>query len=286
MTHIDLHTHTTFSDGTLTPSELVCFAEKIGLTAIAITDHDSVAALPIALQKVRNLKIKLITGIEISAAYPQGFKNNTGTIILSPKHAIHILGYKIDFNNLYLEEKIEQLKQSRNKRNQKIINKLQELGFNICLEEVQQESKGQIVGRLHIANVLSQKGYFPSAKEAFKRYLGDNGLAYFSKEIFTPQEAIEIITRAGGIPCLAHPWLIKRKLSLKELEAIIDDLIKSGLKGIESYYPLYTKQQQECLLSLAKTKNLIVVGGSDFHGKNKDIQLGQAQVPEDILEQL
>jgi len=282
---VDMHIHTTCSDGTFSPSRLITYAKNLGLSAISITDHDTVAAYPYALQIGHVEELRIIPGVEITTAYQEGLKDHFGIEILSSDDELHILGYKIDFHNLLLLNTLKKIRQAKDKRNGLIITKLQELGFDIELKEARKKAQCQAFGQLHIAKLLVEKRYFNTKQDVFSFLFNDEGKASFSKKKIKPEAAIEIITRAGGIPCLAHPGLIKKGIKQNELEIIIDNLINSGLQGIEAYYSLYDEKQQKWLLSLAKAKNLIVVGGSDFHGKNKDIQLGQAQVPEDILEQ-
>ena len=267
MPYIDLHTHSTHSDGTLTPSEIVQLAKDVGLQAVSITDHDTLSGNQEALDKGNELGLQVLTGIEISVKYEV--------------YSTHILGYNVDINNPKLLNMLERMQGSRNNRNPIIIEKLQKLGFTIDYAEVLQIAKGEVVGRPHIATVLTNKGFTKSNDEAFSKYLYDGGPAYAEKEILGPEEAFQTITQAGGIPCLAHPWFLKRNIQLPELEVIITQLITLGLKGIEAYYgDMPHKLYTEPLLALTKNHNLIITGGSDYHGANRPgIKLGCAKVP-------
>ena len=273
MPYIDLHTHTTASDGTCSPTELVHLAKEKGLTAIAITDHDTVVGNTEGIVTGKELGITVIPGVEISAKYHD--------------YTMHILGYGFDSQNRPLLALLDRLKDSRHQRNPQIITKLHQLGVAITYDDVLAQAKGETVGRPHIASAMVRKGMVRTIDDAFKRYLYDGGPAYVPKEIITPEEAFSIIIHAGGIPCLAHPWLLKRGITIGEIEQVVQAMIPLGLKGIEAYYGKSTPHQGSLLQKLADKYQLIVVGGSDFHGANRpDIKLGQAKVPVELLSAL
>ncbi|MFC1478642.1 PHP domain-containing protein [Candidatus Margulisiibacteriota bacterium] len=280
MAFIDLHIHSKCSDGTYSAADIVHLAKTKGLEAIAITDHDAVCGNPMALAAGKELGITIIPGIEISVKYEN--------------YPMHILGYCIDSENPLLLDMIDRLQGSRNQRNPKIITKLQELGFDITYEEVLANVCGKVAGRPHIAMTMVQKGMVASINEAFRKYLHDGGPAYVPKEIISPEEAFSVIKQAGGVSCLAHPWTLKYNISQDELTKIVEEMVSAGLQGIEVYYGRGTaighryshKEQVRFLLGLAKEYKLIVTGGSDFHGDNRpDIELGQANVPAELLKQ-
>ncbi|MCP4714546.1 MAG: PHP domain-containing protein, partial [Deltaproteobacteria bacterium] len=249
---IDLHTHSAASDGHLSPADLIAYAQEKGLQAIALTDHDTVEGLDAALKAGRDLGLEVIPGIEISAVHPGG--------------TMHILGYFIDHTEREFLDKIEVLQLARKERNPKIIQKLQALGIDITMKEVEEEAGSGQVGRPHFAKVLYYKGHVKNTRSAFKKYLKQGACAYVDKFRFQPEEAIELIRNAGGIPVLAHPSTLncKKKTDLEELVAGLVDI---GLMGLEVYYPDHKKEQVEFYTSLAAAHSLRMTGGSDFHGK-------------------
>jgi predicted metal-dependent phosphoesterase TrpH len=257
---IDLHTHSTASDGTMSPTALVRHAKERRLEAIALTDHDTVEGLEEALSAGEQEGIEVVPGIEISAEFPDS--------------TLHILGYYMDFKNQAFLDSISVLQKARNERNPAIISKLQALGLAITLEEVTIESETGQVGRPHFAQVLLKKGYVKTPREAFEKYLGKGAPAYTDKFRFDPCDAIAHIRAAGGIPVLAHPFTIKYKTA-GELEAIIADMAGWGIMGIEAYYSEHNETQVRMYKDLAEKYNLVLTGGSDFHGQNiKGISLG------------
>lgn len=259
MNYIDLHTHTTASDGTFTPSEVVRLAVELGIKALAITDHDTIDGIEEALLEGSKLGLEIIPGIEISVDFVK---------------EMHILGYFIDLNCLSLKATLDKLQDFRRKRNPLIVQRLQKLGFNITLQEVLETAGGESVGRPHIGKVLMDKGYVKSISEAFEKYLAVGKPAYLEKEKLSPKEAIGIIIKAGGIPVLAHPKFLQLdEVSLGEILLYLTNL---GLKGIEAYYSTHSLEETKQYLRLAEKYNLAVSGGSDFHGSNKpEIILGR-----------
>lgn len=250
---IDLHTHSSFSDGTLTPSELIDFAVSQGITHLAMTDHDTVEGIDEALSSAKQRNVKFARGVEVSAE----FKEKT----------MHILGYNVNHKSAQLNEKLKILRQAREDRNPKIIQKLNEKGFEITYDDVLKEADNKVVGRPHFASVMLKKGYVKSTQEAFDLYLAKGACCYVDKFRFEPKEAIKMILESGGVPVLAHP--LSLKLNYSEIKEVIKSLKESGLEGVECFYRNHTKEDEENLIAIANELDLIVTGGSDFHGSNR-----------------
>lgn len=272
---IDLHTHSTASDGSMSPAELVRHAKEKGLSAIALTDHDTIDGVAEALEEGLRTGIEVIPGIEISADF---------------KPEMHILGYFPNINGYTaIRKELDAIKQGREVRNIKIINKLNELGIDIKLEDVKEVALGDILGRPHIARVLLNKGYVKSIDEAFDKYLSKGGLAYFKRFELKPKDCIFAIKNAGGIPVLAHPVFLRKTYA--ELDMLLAELKEFGLMGIEAVYSENSENDTGNFLRLAIKHDLIVTGGSDFHGSFKPgLELGSGrgklQVPYEYLEKL
>lgn len=268
---IDLHIHTTISDGTMTPGEIVTLASKKGLKAIAITDHDTFAGVEEAQLAGKGVGLEVISGIELSAQYQD--------------INIHLLGYLFDHKDENFIAALRKIQAGRIERNLRIIERLNKLKIELTIEEVEEFSiKGQ-VGRPHIASLLVRKGYVDTMDEAFEIYLGSGGLAYESRYLFQLPEAIANIKRAGGLAILAHPYHIYN--NCKNFKRYLDELSAMGLDGIEAYYPTHSRKFRKELLQLSTEKSLLVTGGSDFHG---DIRPGttlaggkNVSVPYDLL---
>jgi 3',5'-nucleoside bisphosphate phosphatase len=244
--HIDLHLHTTASDGTLNPQALLDYVIQKGLRIISITDHDSIAGLrEIALGEQRR-GLEIVPGIELNTE-----QNMT---------EIHILGYFVNINSAPLARRLEELREDRVGRIKEIVQRIRALGMPIDFDEVLIHARGESVGRPHVARVLQQRGYVKEMQEAFEKYLKIGRKAYVPRPRFLPEEAINIVLDAGGIPVLAHPGCIPAD------ESLIDSLVGSGLMGIEAYYPFHSLLQTDYYEKLAKTKKLHITGGSDFHG--------------------
>jgi len=272
---IDLHTHSTASDGTLSPSELVYLAKKTGLEALALTDHDTLKGLKSAWQTASEERLPFLCGVEISIKYER-------------KGHFHLLGYFLTPEVPEIENTLQKLHEARERRNEKIVEKLQEMGIDITMEELREIAKGEI-GRPHIANLLVKKGVVKDFNQAFEKYLKKGAPAYVPKALLSPEEGIKIILKAKGIPVLAHPVTLQQ--TEEELENYLKELKELGLAGIEAYYTEHTKGFTNFLLSLAKQLDLLVTGGSDFHGENKpDIKLGRGfgdlDVPFECFENL
>jgi 3',5'-nucleoside bisphosphate phosphatase len=273
---VDLHCHSTASDGTLPAADVVRLAVENGLSALALTDHDTIAGVAEAAAEAKRLSLDFLPGIEISAEFP-----HPGTM--------HLLGYGIDPTSETLRDLTKTLLAGRDNRNPKIVEKLQSLNVAITMEEVEAEAGGNVVGRPHIAAILHRKGYVSSIKEAFNKYLAPGGLAYFDKERLTPKQAISMILESGGLPVLAHPIQLRCQNDA-QLQRIVKDLVDLGLRGIEVIHSDHDANLIEQYSSLAKQYNLLKTGGSDFHGRNKEsIHLGTAngrRIPREFFDSL
>jgi 3',5'-nucleoside bisphosphate phosphatase len=272
---IDLHIHSTASDGSLSPGDLMAYARRKGAAAVSLTDHDTIEGLETALAAGKEIGLEVIPGLEISAQYPGG--------------TMHLLGYYIDPSDPSLNRELLRLQEARRERNPKIISKLQSLGIPISFDQVQALADGQL-GRPHIARVLLQIGAVSSFEEAFQKYLAKGAQAYVEKFRFSPRDAISLITEAGGIPVLAHPFTLNYP-SLRELKKLVQELKDNGLKGIEVLYSEHTSNQISDYFSLVKELNLVYTGGSDFHGGIKrDLDLltgkGDLKIPYQVVEDL
>jgi len=295
---IDLHCHSTASDGTLSPGDVIRMGHENGLTGMSMTDHDTVAGLAEAADTAGALGIDFIPGIEISAEFP-----HPGTL--------HILGYGIDPESSILRETTRALIEGRDSRNPKIIEKLQSLGVAITMAEVEAQAAGgglaeasqdsppvdrsdassarQVIGRPHIAAVLLRKGYVSSIRLAFDKYLAPGGLAYFDKERLTPRQALQFIRDAGGVSSLAHAVQL-RTANDAELDRAVKDLVDLGLDAIEVFHSDHDAEWVDKTSALASRYHLLRTGGSDFHGRNKEsIRLGYVRgrrVPGELFAQL
>ena len=252
---VDLHLHTTASDGVLSPSEIVRYAREQGLQAVAITDHDTIEGNAEALDEGAKSGLEVISGVEISAQFDLG--------------SMHILGFFIDIGNTALKERLSLLQETRAQRNPKMVQRLRKLGMELSYDEVLHASGGGQVGRPHVAQVLLKKGYVNTIQDAFDRYLGKGAPAYVNKFRFDPEEAIGLIREAGGIPVLAHAFTLHIP-SPHQLDALLGELVRSGLMGIEVFYPEHTKDQISLYKGLAQKHDLLVTGGSDYHGIEGD----------------
>ena len=253
---IDLHIHSTASDGSFTPAEILDHAQKLNLAAIAITDHDSIDGSREALRIGIPPSLNFLTGVEISAAHPPFFPG---------PGSFHILGYDIHLDNRDLNQALSKLQDARKNRNPRILKLLNKLGFRISLEEVNQEVGDGQLGRPHIAYAMVKKGFVASIDEAFDKYLGTDGPAYVDKYRIECEQAINIIRAAGGVPVLAHPALLNIEND-QELDALLQNLMKIGLAGIEVYYSGHSSQQIRQYTELAEKYGLLMTGGTDFHG--------------------
>jgi len=280
--NIDLHIHSTASDGTLTPVEILAMARELKLGAIAITDHDTIDGSKELLSLGIPSDIKFLTGVEISASWPSSF---------SLGGSLHILGYGIKIDNHLMNQTLNTLQEARKNRNPQIIKRLNKLGFDISMDDIIKEAgiDGQ-VGRPHIARVMIKKGFAASISDAFNQYLATGKPAYVDKYRVECHKAIEMIINAGGIPVLAHPVLLHMQ-SKESLEQFISTLTEMGLKGIEVYYSEHTPKDVAYYENIAQKNGLIMTGGSDFHGSLKPtIKMGSGtgnlSVPYAVYEKL
>jgi predicted metal-dependent phosphoesterase TrpH len=280
--YIDLHTHSTASDGTLTPTDLMRAAKAAGLSAIALTDHDTGNGLKEAAAEAARLgDLQFVPGIEISADYPA-----PGTL--------HILGHFIDPDSPALNRMSTLLLEARNARNPRIVERLNELGCRITMEQVEGIAREKappgadiVIGRPHIAEALVRANCVATIKQAFDAYLGTTGAAFFPKERLTPRQAIECIHDAGGLATIAHPVQLKTD-NPAHLATVVNHLAEAGMDGIEVWHCDHDERATALMLELSKKYNLIPTGGSDFHGSHKpDVVLGRGRcnlrVPASVL---
>ncbi|MGI6702033.1 MAG: PHP domain-containing protein [Christensenellales bacterium] len=249
----DLHLHTLKSDGSLTPRAVISSAKALRILTVSVTDHDSVGGIDEAVAAGKEKGVTVIPGIEMSS-----FRDGE----------IHILGYNILYNNQSFLSELKRIQQIREKRNLEIIGRLKEHGVNLDYEAIKRNQSGSI-GRIHMALAMRDKGYVNSISEAFDRYLGFGCPCYRRTPLIKPEEAIEIISAHGGVPVLAHPYRYVEEGKIYELIMSLE-----GLKGLEVYYPLHTDSIKEILYDIAKEKNLIVTGGSDFHNLQSGNPIG------------
>jgi len=285
--YIDLHTHSTASDGSMTPAELVRYAYGKGLAAIALTDHDTVDGVAQALEEGARLGMEVVAGVEISVSLSEWDFPGPGDGSEEPE--MHLLGFFLKGGYESILGTLEGLREKREQRNPRIVRKLNEMGFDISMDEVKAKAPGGIAGRPHIARVMVEKGYASSIAECFEKYLGIGRPAYFRKDKLTPEEGISAILNAGGIPVLAHPVFLGLRGSL--LDQVLKKLKAAGLMGIEALYTENTPDLTGELMELAEQNGLLVSGGSDFHGSFKpDIEIGigkgDLRVPYAVLESL
>lgn len=269
---VDLHVHSNKSDGSISPSDLISEARKKGLTAFALTDHDTVEGIEEAIKAAENEDVRVIPGIELSTEY-EG-------------KDIHIVGLFIDKEQPAFRKKIQEFVDSRILRNQKMCQKLTEAGCPLTYEELVGEFPDSVITRAHYAQILLKKGYTKSLKEAFERYIGDRGPCFVPREKITPEDGIKLILSAKGIPVLAHPLLYK--MGEERLQKLIDRLKNAGLQALEAIYSTYTPSEEKQMCELAKRNGLLISGGSDFHGNAKPgleigTGYGKLYVPEEIL---
>ncbi|TCS94687.1 PHP domain-containing protein [Hazenella coriacea] len=266
MDAVDLHTHTTASDGLLSPTAIVHLAKEKGLRAVAISDHDTVTGIEEAQAAGEELGVEVVPGVEISSLWKD--------------REIHMLGYFIDIHDPLLLKRLEAQRNVRQVRNQMMIDKLNQLGISITMDEVIAKSrskKGTLnVGRPHIGEVLIEKGIVMNMNEAFDRYLGRDGQAYITPERITPHEAIDLIRKSGGVAVLAHPGLY-------DFDELISELVSRGLDGIEYNHPDHDEEAKDRYRAMADHWNLIYTAGSDFHGERHGsmyhADLGTCTVP-------
>lgn len=262
---VDLHVHTTASDGQYTPTEVVRRARELGLAVIAITDHDTTDGIDEARAAARETKLQVIPGVEISTDIPRS--------------EVHVLGYYVDYQDPAFQAELALFRESRLNRAQRMLAKLARIGLPLDWKRVKRIAGAAPVGRPHIARAMLEKGYVGSIEEAFDRYINRNGPAYVKRIKVSPLEAVQLILAADGIPVLAHPLFVAH---------LVPQLVQHGLAGLEAYYTGYTADETALLLDLAAKYDLLVTGGSDFHGEvvQPDHLLGGVMVPEAVVSSL
>jgi predicted metal-dependent phosphoesterase TrpH len=270
--YVDLHIHTTFSDGSLTPAEVVWRAVDLGLAAIAVTDHDTVDGNAEAFAEGAQNGLEVITGVEISCDF-------------TPTN-VHVVGLFIDPTNEGLAEALADVREHRKRRNPKILAKLTELGMAIDLEEVAAKAKGKTIGRPHIAQVMVDKAYVADFQEAFEKYLAHNKPAYVPRRRISAEEGIDLIHGAGGLAFLAHPGVYA--LPPRILDNVVFKLARVGLDGVEVYYSDHLPTDTAFLKRLVDEYDLLAGGGTDFHGAAKPgvevgIGRGDLKIPYELV---
>jgi hypothetical protein len=264
--YVDLHIHTTVSDGTLTPEEVVEYAHREELAAIGITDHDVTEGIEIAIEAASKYGLEIVPGVELSSDYE--------------KKEVHILGYYMDCKNEKFQKKLVLFRKARYERAKEMVRRLKSLRMEIDFERVEEIAGRGAIGKPHIAQVLVEKGYVSSIPGAAWKYLGSGGPVSVPKYKLKPSEAIDIILKAGGIPVLAHPAGTK-------VDELIPQLVKDGLMGLEAYDAINPPSIAHYYISLAKKYGLLITGGSDCHGKVKGgIRIGKVKAPYEIVEKL
>ena len=259
MATVDLHTHSTASDGDLYPDELLSLASENGIKILSLTDHDTVDGLDLAQKKAKELGIVFIPGMEISA---------------KSEEELHIIGYYIEKENEEFQRGLDKLVEYRNQREKITIDYLNNKGVDINAQEVKEATKGNIIGRPHMAAVMIQKGYVKTKKEAFDKYIGTPEYMALKRPKTTVQESLDIIKSGHGVPVLAHPHSLKQNYS--QLNKTLGELKSMGLKGVECYYNSYDITDTVNYMTLALKHGLVPTGGSDFHGplSKPDVKIG------------
>jgi predicted metal-dependent phosphoesterase TrpH len=285
---IDLHAHTTVSDGGDSPTELVEKAAGAGLEALAVTDHDNDAGCDEAVEAGRSAGIEVVRGVEISCDVEDLASRGYHP---SARPTMHLLGYFIPDGKNPLSEALADLQYHRANRNVLIVERLNELGIPVTFEEVENEAggPGSQIGRPHFAAVLVRHGAVPDYQSAFDEYLAKGAKAYLSRKLYKPADAIELMLDAGTVPVFAHPFTLN--LEAEELERFTGELVEAGVKGIEGYHGDWSEPEQEVLRQLGKKRGLVVSGGSDYHGHmrpDRSLPGGKHGVvaPDEALEEL
>ncbi len=273
MNRVDLHSHTTASDGTFTPAELVAEAQRVRLDALAITDHDSTEGIAPALEANRGNALRIIAGVEVNTDVPDG--------------EVHVLGYFHEVPRGTLQDLLKRQREGRYARAQGMAQKMTALGMPISFERVVQIANGGSLGRPHVARAIVEAGHAWTIGEAFERFIGRTGPAYVERLKLSPADATRAIREIGGVPVLAHPFSFDQYGTLLKSvhpEQLLPELVNAGLRGIETYYYRYPGDAIASLLRLAEKFGLLATGGSDFHGSVKPGQgLGSVFVPLEVV---
>lgn len=261
MQKADCHSHTYFSDGSLSPTALLDLAKEKQLSGLSITDHDTIEAYEYALPYAKTMGIELLSGIEISAEHR--------------RNSIHVLGYGFNLTDEHLKNFCIQLQQNRLLRNQHILERLTRFNMHITLDELKTAFPYGTLGRPHIAHLMVQKGYVKSTQQAFYRFLGEKCPCYVAGFHIAVETAIELIKNAGGFAVFAHPYYVRSQRTIMELLAMPFD-------GVEAYYGRYPLKEEQVWVNIAHQKGWLITGGSDFHGEKKSNQsLGCSWTPEE-----
>lgn len=268
---IDLHMHSIFSDGTHTPEELIELAVDAGLSAAALTDHDTVRGVSRFLKAARQNGLFAFSGVEVSTSFAPG--------------ELHMLGYGLDHRDSVLATQLDWIRRARQSRNEEVLHKLHKLGMPLRWSEIEACAGGDVIGRPHFAQAMVHRGYVRNTKEAFRRYLTRGAPAYAKRRTLTPADAIEVIGGAGGLAIMAHPFTVD--LNRSELRDLLRDLADAGLAGVEVYYPQHTPDQMRAYLAICSELDLIPTGGTDFHGgRTPDLKLGRGfgalKIPDEV----
>ena len=269
---VDLHVHTNFSDGTFSPKEAVDYAKQVGLSAIAITDHDTVEGIPFAIEEGKKQNIEIIPGVELSTEPETGEKSE-----------MHILGYFVDWEDPGFKEALKRFRSARLERADKMTKKLEDIGIVLNEESRVKMAGDKAIGRLHFAKAIVESGFAKSIQEVFKKYLNVGKPAYVPKFKLTPEDAIKLIRDAGGIAVWAHPYYVH--YSNRDL---IKDMVNAGLAGIEVWHSRHIPSTSRSFKQLASELHLIATGGSDCHGPygQDSALMGTVKVPYSVVEEL
>lgn len=273
---VDLHTHSTASDGSDPPGRLVLRAAELGLAALALTDHDTLAGIPEAREAAARTGVLLVPGVELSVAWDRG--------------TMHLVVLWLEPGPGPLQDRLESLRRSRDDRNRRILTRLAELGMEVSADELAAEAGSGSVGRPHIAALLVRKGYAADIGAAFDEYLARGKPAYVERDRLTPEEAIDLARRSGAVPVLAHPHTLGVE-NRGEMAAVLGRLVTAGLVGMECHYGTYDAEERAGMVALARRFGLVPSGGSDYHGTYKPgVLLGTGAVglpvPDEVLEEL
>ena len=272
---IDLHTHSTASDGSDEPCRIPELALAAGCTAVALTDHDTLDGIDEARRRAAEVGVELVAGCELSCEVRDG--------------AMHLLVYFVEPGEGPLQDRLAHLQAVRDDRNRRMVDRLRQLGMDVTYEELSAEAGGRGIGRPHAAAVLLRKGYVGSIQEAFDRFLAKGKPGYVEKERLKPREAVELARASGAVPVLAHPFSVRQTVAA--LVPVVEELAGFGLAGLEAIYSRYSPDDREALARLAQRNRLVATGGSDHHGSykpdlNVGVGAGDLSVPENVLAEL
>lgn len=276
MRAIDLHTHSVASDGSKTPSEIIEMAERLGLAAVALTDHDTISGLPEFIARGATSPIAIVPGVEVAVNWNH--------------RELHILGFFVSTECPTLNALLQEIRDNRDKRNELIIAKLRENGVNISIDDVLKVANGESVGRPHIARVLVEKGYYKTPKDVFSECLARGGTGYAPRLLPEPKIAIDAIRAAGGSAFWAHPTH-RDKSEMSAIRSTMEYFLGLGIDGVEAYYTEFSIGQHQAILKMAETLGVPVCGGTDYHGDNQpgiDLGVGRGDlfVPESVYDRL